>query len=64
VEAQTRDFLAKAIVVAAGVALATTGVYGLFTGNFNIVIAVWAVAGPLVGGVVTYYFGPQRNDTG
>lgn len=40
VEAKTRDILTKAIIIAAGTALATTGVYGLFTGNFNVVIAI------------------------
>jgi hypothetical protein len=64
VEAKTRDFLARSIVLASGSMVAVTGGYGLITGIYTPLIAVWAVAGPLIGAVVTYYFGPQRNDTG
>jgi uncharacterized protein YqgC (DUF456 family) len=45
-------------------AAAVAGIYGLVTGNFTPVAAVWAVAGPIIGAVVAYYFGPQRDDTG
>jgi hypothetical protein len=64
VEAKTRDFLARFIALASGLMVAVTGGYGLITGNYMPIIAVWAVAGPFIGAVVTYYFGPQRNDTG
>ena len=64
VEAKTRDFLARFIALASGSMVAVTGAYGLITGSYTPLIAVWAVAGPLIGAVVTYYFGPQRNDTG
>jgi hypothetical protein len=50
-----------ASVTAIGVV--ATGAYGLVTGNYTAVIAVWAVAGPIVGALLTYYFAPQR-DTG
>jgi hypothetical protein len=64
VEARDRGFLARSIAVATIGAVAVTGLYGLATGNFVAVIGVWSVAGPIVGAVVAYYFGPQRNDTG
>jgi uncharacterized membrane protein YoaK (UPF0700 family) len=64
VDAKTRGFIARAVVLAAIVGVVAAGLYGLFTGNFMAVASVWAVAGPLIGAVVAYYFGPQRNDTG
>jgi nitrate reductase NapE component len=64
VDAKTRAFLAKAVAIFAGTAVAITGGYGLITGNYIPLISVWAIAGPFIGSVVTYYFGPQRNDTG
>jgi hypothetical protein len=63
VEAKTRGFLARVIASVTAIGVVATGTYGLVTGNYTAVIAVWAVAGPIVGALVTYYFGPQR-DTG
>jgi len=63
-DAETRAFLTKFIASSAGTAVAITGIYGLITGNYALVIAVWAIVGPFIGALVTYYFGPQRNDTG
>jgi len=45
------------------VAIGTTGAYGLATGRYVAIEVVWAVAGPLVGAVVAYYFGVHRRDT-
>jgi hypothetical protein len=64
VEARTRDFLARFLAVGSGLAAAVAGTYGLVTGNFTPAAAVWAVAGPIIGAVVAYYFGPQRDDRG
>jgi hypothetical protein len=64
VEARTRGFLTRFIALAAGAGLAITGGYGLVTGNYTAVIAVWAIAGPIFGAVVSHYFGSQRNDPG
>jgi len=64
IEARTRGFLARYIAISVSAAIAVSGAYGLFTGNFTAVEVVWAVAGPIVGAMVLYYFGPQRNDTG
>ena len=60
-EAQTRDFLARFIAFTAAVALAITGAYGLAVRNFGPIMAVWAIAGPLFGAVVTHYFGLGRT---
>jgi hypothetical protein len=64
VQEKTRDFLARLIGSAAVTGILATGGYGIITGNYVTVIGVWSVAGPIVGALVTYYFGPQRNDTG
>ncbi len=61
VEAKTRDFLARAVASIAAAGVAVTGVFGLATGNFVPVVSVWAIAGPIIGGVMSYYFGPQRS---
>ena len=64
VEAKTRGFLARGIAVSAIAAIATTGAYALPTGNVTPLMTTWAVVGPIVGAMVTYYFGPQRYDAG
>jgi len=61
IEAKTRDFLARLIASASIVGVLATGGYGLMTGNYRAVIGVWSVAGPIIGALVTYYFGPQRD---
>lgn len=64
-EAKTRGFLARLIALTTVTAVVAAGGYGLITGNFSVVNAVWIVAGPIVGAVVAHYFGrPGRNDTG
>jgi hypothetical protein len=64
VEAKNRGFLLRIIALTTAGAIVVTGGYGLIAGNYMAVIAVWAVAGPFIGAMVTYYFGPRRNDTG
>jgi len=63
IEAKTRDFLARLIASATIAGVLVAGGYGLVTGKYMAVIGVWSVAGPIVGALVAYYFGPQR-DTG
>jgi hypothetical protein len=64
VEAKTRGFLARLIALTAAAGLVVAGGYSLITGNYMAVITVWAIAGPIIGAIVSHYFGPQRNDTG
>jgi hypothetical protein len=64
VEAKTRSFLARLLASATVIGVLVAGGYGLITGNYTAVIGVWSVAGPIIGALVAYYFGPQRNDTG
>jgi hypothetical protein len=64
-DAKTRGFLARLIALTTVTAVVAAGGYGLITGNFSAVNAVWIVAGPIIGAVVTHYFGrPERKDTG
>jgi hypothetical protein len=64
VEAKTRDFLARVIAMATIISVGVAGLYRLMTGRYGAVAAAWSVAGPIIGAVVAYYFGPRRNDTG
>jgi hypothetical protein len=64
VDAKTRGFLARLIALTAASGVAIAGGYGLITGNYTAVITIWAIAGPIIGAIVSYYFGPRRNDTG
>lgn len=63
VEARTRGVLARGITLFAGAVIILTGAYGLVTAEFMPLMATWAVAGPIVGAIIAYYFGPQRTDT-
>lgn len=63
VEARTRDFLARVIALGVVITLVASGGYGLFTENYVPVVGVWSVTAPIIGALVTYYFGPKR-DTG
>jgi len=62
-ETRTRGYLARLIGSAAVAALGVTGAKGLADGNYTAVAGCWAVAGPIVGALVTHYFGHGRKDT-
>jgi hypothetical protein len=64
IEARTRGFLARGLAIFVGAVVASTGAYGLATGNFVPLETVWAVGGPFIGAIVAYYFGPYRKDSG
>jgi hypothetical protein len=57
-DARSRGFLLRAFTVGACGAVTVAGIYSLVTGNFVAIEVVWAVAGPMFGAMVTYYFGP------
>jgi len=63
VEAKTRGFLARIVALAAVAGVGITGGYSLITNNFMAVVTVWAIAGPIIGAVVSHDFGPRRNDS-
>ena len=63
VEARTRGYLARLIASAAAAALGVTGAKSLADGTYTAVVGCWAVAGPIVGALVSYYFGHRRKDT-
>jgi len=61
IEAKTRGFLARCIALTVAAAIAVTGTNGLMTGHYAALEVVWAIAGPLVGALMTYYFGAYRR---
>ena len=62
IEAKTRGFLARYIAISAWVAVTVTAGYGLLSGNYAAVEIVWAIAGPIIGAVVAFYFGPHGKE--
>ena len=64
IEAKTRGFLARLIASAAATGVAVAGGKSLLDGNYAAVIGCWAVAGPIVGALVAYYFGLRGKDSG
>jgi hypothetical protein len=63
-EARTKGFFVRAVVVTALGALIVTGLYGLATQKFSPLQSVWVVVGPIIGAMVNHYFGGHRKDTG
>jgi hypothetical protein len=61
---KNRGFLVRLIALATVLAVGITGIYGLITGAYFAVVAVWSVAGPLVGAMMAFYFGSHRKDLG
>jgi hypothetical protein len=64
VEAESRHLLLRRITDFTFLSVGVTGIYGLITGAYFAVEAVWSVAGPIMGAVVVYYFGSHRKDSG
>jgi hypothetical protein len=62
INARTRGFLVRAVILGAGAAMASASAYGVITGNYIATEVVWAVAGPMLGAVMTYYFGAVGKD--
>jgi predicted membrane protein len=53
--------VARALAFATSAAIAVTGLQGLITGDTTAISTVWAVTGPIVGALVSYYFGAHRK---
>ncbi len=64
IEAKTKGFIVRAVISAALVALVVTGIYGLFYQKYGPLVSTWAVVGPIVGAMITHYFGGHRKDSG
>jgi hypothetical protein len=64
IEAKTKGFIVRAVISAALVALVVTGIYGLFNQKYGPLVSTWAVVGPIVGAMITHYFGGHRKDSG
>ena len=62
IEARTRGVLASGLSAFVAAAVTVTGAYGLATGRFAPLQITWAVAGPLVGAIASYYCGRDRRD--
>ena len=65
----TRTTIALVIVAACVVALLAAAYFEIGSGDGNAVLKVWAVVGPLLASVTTYYFrgskpGGENNDQG
>ncbi len=59
---RTRNRIAYITLVSALAATGLSGVYGLATGNFSGLNAVWVAAGPIVGIIMGYYFHRGRKE--
>jgi hypothetical protein len=62
IEATTKDFFVRTLVVAALFALALTGFFGLKTSEYGPIQTVWVVVGPIMGAMVNHYFGGRGKD--
>ena len=60
---RTRDRIAYALLAAGFVSLAAAAGYGVRSGDFGGLRDVWAIAGPIAGGIVGYYFHRGRKAT-
>lgn len=60
---KTRNHIALTILYSTLAALAISTGYGFYVGNFEALADVWHVAGPLIGGIVGFYFW-SRKDSG
>ena len=64
IEAKTKGFVAKIVVLSVALGIAASGIFYLATGNNTALVAVWSVGGPFIGAIVSHYFGARRKDTG
>jgi hypothetical protein len=64
IEANTKGFFVRTLVLAALCALSVTGLYGLAHQNYEPLQSTWNALGPIVGAIVLHYFGGHRKDSG
>jgi hypothetical protein len=53
---RTRDKIAFVVLGSSAAALLIAALYGFYTGDFTALVAVWSGVGPIVGGIITWYF--------
>ncbi len=59
---RTRDRITTLVLWSAIAALMLAAAYGALTGRFLGLEHVWSVAGPIVTGIIGYYFHRSRRD--
>jgi nitrate reductase NapE component len=64
IEARTKGFFVRTVVLASLCALAVTGAYGLLYHTYGPVQSTWVVVGPIMGAMINHYFGGHRKDSG
>ena len=62
-KAKTANGLAWLFLSGFFIALSAASVIGVVDGTFNELNAVWIVAAPVLGAVITYYFGGRLVDS-
>lgn len=60
-DASARAFLLKATVLTELLFLCGAAVHGVYSGSYNYLASVWMASAPLLGGLVTYYFRPNKE---
>jgi hypothetical protein len=60
VEARTRSFLARLVASSGALVTVVAAGYALITGHHEMLVLAWSIAGPLLGGVMGYYFAPRH----
>jgi hypothetical protein len=61
---RTRDRIAYFVLGCASLAMFVAAIYGFYFGNFGVLKDVWAVVGPITGGIIGYYFHRGREASG
>lgn len=60
-DASARAFLLKAAVMTELLFLCGAALHGIHSGSFNYLASVWMATAPIVGGLVAYYFRPNKE---
>ena len=61
---RTRDRITYLVLGSVIGAVGLAAIYGMVTGRFSGLRNVWEAVGPIVGGVIGYYFHRSRKDSG
>jgi hypothetical protein len=61
---RTRDRVSYLVLGCVIGAVGLAAIYGMITGSFGGLRNVWDAGGPIVGGIIGYYFHRSRKDSG